>query len=656
MRFSFSLLKKLAPGKYTKENLVEKLNLRAFETVDLGGDVLDITVLPNRFSDAASHWGLAQEIAALYGIQRVNPIGLSTPDRKEVGMFSVRVKDPKLCRRYLSTYVADIKIGPSPDWLKELLEACGIRSINNVVDVMNYVMLEIGQPMHAFDADKIEDGLIIRKAKAGEKIETLDDIPVTLNAEMLVVADIKKPLAIAGIKGGKSSGVSLKTMRLLVTSANYDGTTIYNGARTINLKTDASVRFAHDLSPELAMVGMQRALQLLKEITHGTIYGTVEVYPKKASKKLLAANAKTISRLVGKQFSDAEIQNILESLGFVREKKLWRVPPFRTDINASEDIAEEVIRVSGYDALPAVRPAVALGVATEDELIVLKDKLRGFFKGAGVSEVYNYSFVAQDECGISPSGIFGLTAPVAIANPISNQFSHLRDNLAPGLMKNLRDNGRFYDEVRMFEIGKIFGKDSAGAIQEKTVLGVVIAAKNATLEMKGIVDALFGQLGLTDYIMPDLNLESKILNAKEALRIESDEHEVLGYMGSLHGIRHSAIAEIDIERLLKIVEEEREFKPLSKYPSVTRDLSVLVSRSVRVGEILALLQNVSPKLIQDVDLIDFFEDEKLGEDRKSITFRIVFQSEEKTLTDGEVDKEMAILTKVVEDRFDAEIR
>lgn len=656
MLFSFSLIKKFAPGQYDKKALIEKLNLNSFEAADAEGDAIEVSVPPNRYSDAASHVGIARETAVIFDIELKDVLKKIKPDIAKDGPLSVKVMDAQLCERYLATYVADVNVGASPAWLKEVLETCGIRSINNVVDIMNYVMLEIGQPMHAFDAEKIQKGIVVRKAKPKEAIETLDGGTYKLEKDMLVIADEKQPLAIAGIKGGKKSEVTTGTKHILIEAANFDGVTAYTASRKLNLRTDASIRFSHALAPELAALGMQRALQLIKEVAGGKSYRTIDIYPKKATVELLALDLEKINRILGVSFSSAQAVKTLKQLGFTQEKKLWRVPAFRPDIQNIEDIAEELVRFYGLNHVPMTPPAVALGLAFEEDQLILKDKLRNFLKGAGASEVYNYAFVSEEECQVSPVGVFGYKSSVPLANPISSQYAYLRDNLAPGLIKNIKDNLRFYDEVRIFEIGTIFGKDPQGAVQEKLVLGIALAAKQSVLELKGLIDALFGQLGFTGYSMPDLNLDSKALHPKEALRIETDEHEVVGYFGSLKGIRHGSIAELDLGRLLKIIEEEREFKPIPKYPSVMRDVSLLVSRSVRVGEILSLLQNVSPKLIDNVDLIDFYEDEKLGGDRKSLTFRIVFQAEDRTLTDEEVDREMAIITKVIEDRFDAEIR
>ena len=654
MKFSFNLIKKLAPGKYDAQTLAEELNLKSFETAYLGGDVLDVSVSPNRFSDAASHLGIAREASVIFDDKLADPLA-KTPKLETGKIPQVKIQDSKLCPRYLAAYAEKIKVGPSPKWLKEFLDTCGIRSINNVVDVMNYVMLEVGQPLHAFDADKLNGGLQIRKAKKGEKIETIDNQKFNLDSDILVIADGKGPQAIAGIKGGKLAEVSGQTKRILVEAANFNGANIYQSSKKLGLRTDASIRFMHDLSPALAALGMNRALALLKETAGAKIYNPLDIYPKKQSKKLLKLDMDKISRLIGFDFQEKDLEKLFAKLGFIKEKGLLAVPAFRNDIENLEDLAEEAARFADYNKLPARAPAVALMAAEEEEQVLLKDKIRDFLKGAGFSEVYNYSFISGSAAGIAPKSALGFEKAAELANPISGQFAYLRDSLAPGLRRNLEDNLRFSDSARIFEIGKIFGSAKNG-IQEKLILGAGIIGPDSLLELKGLIDEMLNQLGLADYSMPDLNLTSKLLNPQEALRIETDEHQVLGYLGTLRGIRNGAILEIDLEKLLKEVDEEREFEPLPKYPAIIRDLSILVGSSARVGQILNLLSGFNPKIVEDVDLADLYEDPKLGENKKSLTFRIIFRADDHTLTDQEVDREMAIINQVVADKFNAELR
>ncbi len=662
MKFSFSLIKKFAPGKYTKDALIEGLNTYSFEAVDLGGDILEVpnTSIARRFSSAACHLGIAREASAIFNTKFIDPTLKDVKfDFKDRGIFKVNIKEKVLCPRYSATYVTDVKVGPSPEWLKDALETSGLRSINNVVDIMNYVMLEVGQPLHSFDADKVTGGIIVRRAKPEEEIETIDGNKFKLSQDILVIADENHPLAIAGIKGGKYSEVSLKTTRLLVESANFEGVGIYKSSRKLNLRTDASIAYSHNLSPELVGLGMNRALVLLKEICGAEIYRTEDIYSKKQPKRIIKLDISKIERIIGIPIKRSEVVSILSKLDFKVSNNLITTPAIRNDIEIIEDIAEEIVRFKNFNKLPAIAPKVYLGVGSEDEPVIIRDKIRKYLCSAGYSEVYNYSFISKLQSDLAPAAVFGIKKSVSLANPLSTDFAYLRNSLAPYLEKNLNDNLRFYEEVRIFEIGRVFGDASEQSnnsrILEKPVLGISIYGKDGFLELKGIVDGLFGSLGLVDWFMPDLNFECGLLEGNSAVRIEMGDHSVLGYVGVLRGSKNAAIIELDLERLVKAIVEEKEYEPISKFPSIDRDISILVSSDVRVGDILEIIQGVEPEHVNDVDLMDFYEDEKFG-GKKSLTFRIVFQAKDRTLTDAEVDKEIQKIIKVLIERVGAELR
>ncbi|MBI4991596.1 MAG: phenylalanine--tRNA ligase subunit beta [Candidatus Harrisonbacteria bacterium] len=646
MRFSFSFIKKLAPGNYTKAELVEKFNLHVFEAVDLGGDILEISIPPNRYSDAASHLGIARETAVIMGLKLNDPLLKAfKPDLKERGIFTVNIKDKNSCFRYMATYVSGIKIGPTPRWMKNALEVCGLRSINNVVDIMNYVMLEVGQPLHAFDADKISGGIIVRSAKNNEQIETIDNQNFKLSPDDPVIADADSLQAIAGIKGGKLAEVSLKTSHILVEAASFSGINIYRSSHKLGLVTEAASRFAHELSPELAELGMKRALQLLKELTGAKIYSSVDVYPKKQARKLFKLDLKKINGIIGHHFSEKEISKALQPLGFKKIGTKVEIPALRTDISSIEDLAEEVARIYGYNNLIPQPPTVALGAATQEDQITLKDRARSLLVSAGYSEVYNYSFLSKKETSSSA---------VQLLNPISDQFEFLRDSLKPYLIRNLESNSRFFDKVRVFEIGKIFYINK-GEVSEKLMLGIALLLKDSLLESKGIIDSLLSSIGVTDY---------ETVERGNSLEFIIDGRKI-GDLILVPGLKNASVAEVSLEELIKVTGEEREYKPLPKFPAITRDLSIFVPEDIRVGLILDLIQRVNPRLIGDVDLIDIYEPpietlrDRSAEPekrRKSLAFRIVFQAEDRTLTNAEVDREMAVINQVLIDRFDVELR
>ena len=644
MVFSYSLFKKIVSKIPPRPQLLELLNFRIFEAEGEGKNNLEISIPANRYSDAVSHFGLARLISAATGAKLIDLVLASAKSRSESDKFQIKISSKKQCSRYSGLYAEFSNLKSSPQWLKDVLADCGLRSINSVVDVMNYVMLEIGQPLHAFDADLISGAIDVRLAKNGEKITTLDGAELKLTNQDLLIADDKRPLAIAGIKGGKTAEVNTQTKRIIVEAANFDGASIYRTARRLNLFTDAGTRFAHGLSPYLVERGIRRAAQLLKEICGAKIGDWVDVDYSKLDKTVLKFDVKKFNALTGFNLEEKVCLEYLKRLGFEIKGDLVTAPPERMDIESFEDLAEEIVNLHSYDELPAIAPKMILKPSGQEDSVVLKSKSRKLLAGLGLNEVYNYSFVAglKDQNFIWYSNNAKL---VELENPIVEDKKYLRPSLLLGLLKNVEDNWRFNDEVRIFEIGRVFAEEKGG-LSEKLMLGLALGLKKQRpfLELKGSLDSFFSGVGL---------LEHDFVPVGDNLRIESDHH-VLGYVRAAQA--DIAVAEIDLTKLVSLIQEEKEYRPLSKYPSIVRDLSFIVDAETRVGDIQNILENIS-KLVEDVDLVDWFQDEqKLGTDKKSLTFRLVFQSEERTLTDEEVGKEMERVVSALEKKFDIEVR
>lgn len=667
MKFSYALIKKLIPAVKSKRDLIEKLNLYSFEVEDAKGDVFEVSVPPNRFSDAASHLGIVKEISAILGVQykeaRLLEIN-NKYNKARLSKIKVEIKDKNLCARYSARYFENIKVGPSPKWMRKILIDCGLRPINNVVDIMNYAMLETGQPLHAFDYDKIATSdkrqatkrIIVRRAKKGEKIAALDNQIFKLNENILVIADGKEPLAIAGIKGGKKAEVVQNTKRIIVESANFDGVNIYKSSKALKLFTDASLRFSHNISPELALFGLDKAGELLKEIIGAKAGQATDINFTKPVKKIIKFDLEKFNKFIGLNLDIEICRKYFERLGFKISNQssivhglssfLVEVPVLRQDIETFEDLAEEAARLYGYNRIKSMPAFVHLTPSGFEDQIVLKDKIRKILAGMGLSETYNYSFVG-------PDAKQQINA-VELENPISVQFKYLRFSLAPYLIKNIESNLRFFDEIKIFEIGKVFSRDAN--ISEKLKLGIAVAFKNnppageseAFFELKGIIEQLFKKIGLVDFLIKELK--------DGDLEIESGDKTIgfinhSGYKGLPAG-KHGAFAEIDLDSLLKLIVEEHEYRPLPKYPSIMRDISILVGQTARVGEIMQAIQEVDLKYIEDVDLTDEYE----INGKRSLTFRIIFQAKDRTLTDGEINKEMGKIFKALKNKFKALIR
>lgn len=656
----------------------------SFEAEDLSGNVLDVGIPPNRFSDAASHWGIAREISAILGRNFQFPISSATrnPAKRDKpqaanksqiqnSKFAVNVQDKKLCLRYQAQYFDNIKVAESPKWLKDILADCGLRPISNVVDIMNYAMLETGQPIHAFDYDKLatsgngQTTIIVRRAKKGEKITTLDDKKFELNKNILVIADAKNPLAIAGIKGGKLAEVDKNTKRIIVESANFNGVNIYKTSKFLKLSTDASLRYSHNISPELTTLGINRVVELLKEISRAKGGQLIDANFIKPAKKIIKFDLNKFKKLIGLDLDAKTCQKYLELLGFSVKPQLPNSPnhqllvevsPLRTDIVEFEDLAEEVIRLYGYNKLKFSAPRVHLNPSGFEDQIVLKDKVRKILANLGLNEVLNYSFIGEDDLKLDSGW---KQKAVEVENPISVQSKYLRLSLSTNMIKNINSNFRFFDEIKIFEIGHTFARAKTDKVEEKLMLGIAFASKRSKqlfFELKGVLEQLSRGVGLANYLMVESAPTDNCFIPQEILKIESD-NTTLGFLGRLKKELvenyEAVFAEIDLEKLLKLIEEEHEYQPLPKYPSVMRDVSILVEPEVKVGEITQAIQEYDLKNIEDVDLVDEFD---LPEGKVSLTFRIIFQAEDRTLTDREVNSEMEKISKMLEDKFNVTIR
>jgi phenylalanyl-tRNA synthetase beta chain len=679
MKFSYQLLKKLVPKIKSKTELIERLILHAFEATDLGGDTIDISIPANRYSDAASHFGLAKIVAAILNAKlQYSEIRPPKYYRQflEVGppKFKIEIKDKNLCPRYMGWYFEIPKITASPKWMQEILISCGLQPINSVVDIMNYAMLETGQPLHAFDYDKLQfqevrppeisrnirnirrsnlPNIIVRRAKKGEKITTLDGDKFDLNENILVITDFKEPLAIAGIKGGKKAEVTNKTKKIIVEAANFEPVSIYKTSRQINLKTDASLRFSHGLSPVLVEKGIKRAVELLKKNCNAKIGEVIDVNFTKSLKSVFKFDIDRFNKLTGLNLSEKICLGYLKKLGFKIKGSLIEAPLERIDISIFEDLVEEIVKLYGYNRIPSLPPAVYLKPSSFEELVDFKQKIRGILSRLGLNELYNYSFIGERD---------DVDKIIELENPISEDKKYLRYSLIPLLIKNVKDNFRFYEKVRIFEIGKTFQQKridadnkqiNADDIQEKLMLGAAIGFKkdNPIPELKGLVEELLRQVGLIDYSM--ISQSKSKSETTQKIIIKSDDI-LIGHLGLT--IDNIAFVEIDAEKLFGLAIGEKEFEQLSKYPSVARDLSILVPRYIRAEELMSIIENSAPKFLDDVDLIDVYEDLKLGENRQSLTFRLVFLADDHTLTNEEVGKEMERIISSLREEIDIEIR
>ncbi|PIZ69006.1 MAG: phenylalanine--tRNA ligase subunit beta [Candidatus Portnoybacteria bacterium CG_4_10_14_0_2_um_filter_44_20] len=688
MKYSYNWLKEYVPKLPEPKKLVELLTMRAFEVegVEVVGKdtVLEIKVLFNRAFDCLSHIGMAREIAAIgdYRLRTTDYRPREDKSLKIKDFLSIDVQDKKLCPRYSARVVVDVKISESPRWMQDRLVACGLRPINNIVDITNYVMLEIGQPMHAFDLDKCDANntnrhandankktIVVRRAERGEKITILDGGEYNLNENVLVIADEAEPLAIAGIKGGKKAEIGIDTKAIILEAANFELTATRKNSKALNLRTDASVRFENGLDVNSTLRALDRAAELIQKIVGGKIVSGIAdsqaARPRRAS---TAVAHSYIESLLGVNIKSGEVVNIFKRLllptKVIKKKNdiFYEVliPSWRNDLATGEDLIEEVGRLCGYEKIPAIMPTSVLIAADKNEELINEDAVKDIMVGAGYTEVYNYSLISE-----SDKEVFGLKEMVGPRHPLSREQKYLRPNLIVGLVKNVESNLRYFDEIRLFEIGRVFRLEGKKIREKKMISGVLGAKmervrkrveKSLFSEGKGIIDLLLEKMGVADVWYDDFLAETNEMRmfqpAKRAL--VKTENKTLGWLGEINktslsvlGIGESVFAfELDFELLNELVEREVAYRAPSKYPAIVRDLSLLVQPQTKIDQVLDIIENIGGALIIDTELFDVYE--KGGQ--KGLAFRIIYQSNERTLTDVEVNASQQKIIKAMEER------
>ena len=672
------LIKKLPEPKA----LVELLTMRIFETeepIKNGSDwLLDIDVLPDRGGDCLSHYGLAREIAALTG-NKLKKIEATVKEGKTKtnSLLQVEVPARDLCFRYCGRVIEGVKVGPSPDWLKERLESIGVKSINNVVDVTNFVLLETGQPLHSFDGAKVAQKdnkwqIIVRRAQDKEKIKTLDGSEKELTQENLVIADPDKAIALAGVMGGANTEISSNSQTIILESANFELRNIRKTAKSLDLRTESSMRFEQGVDPDLASWALDRAAFLINQLSGGQASSKMlDYYPHKVKSVKIKLKTEKVTSLLGIKIPEAKIKSILTSLG-LEVKKIAdgfeiKTPTFRDDLKNQADLIEEIGRVYGYENIPASLPeAVLIPPAQNDDLIYTR-KTKDILAGLGFIEVYNYSFFNskfQEKHAFSA---------LELTNPVSQEQKYLRTCLIPNLLKNVKDNFKYFDQVKIFEVGRIFEQDISldkGVYEEKRLSGLIAKKENDSKDfysLKGSVDTLFKKMGLADLWYDDhIEEKNKILTLFHPARRAEVKigEERLGWLAEIDqetlkeiGIKGQVVAfEINLDKLAQLATEERIYQAPSKYPALVRDLAVLVERGNKVAEVLNLINTAGGQLIRDVDLFDMYEGERLPTGKKSLAFHIIYQADDRTLTEKEVDDLHWKIIKILEEEGGWEVR
>ncbi|MFO7807413.1 MAG: phenylalanine--tRNA ligase subunit beta [Candidatus Moraniibacteriota bacterium] len=635
-----------------EENLKPGVNL--VDALALKDEILDFDILPNRAHDCLSHQGMAGEIAAMEGkgLKRKSTKESFKNLKKKSGQLEIQIQDKKLCPRYMGAILEKIKIKTSPSWMQARLIASGLEPINNVVDITNYVMLEIGNPLHAFDAKEIagEGGktILARRAKKGEKLTLLDESELELSENDLVIADNEKPLALAGIKGGKNSGISSQTSSIILEAANFSAYSIRKSRQKHSIQTDSQARFEKGISPVLVEKAIQRAVELLEEYAEGEVKEIAEDNSGSKKEQVIDFDFNTIEKLLGKKVPQKEALKILKNLGFEIEikdssKGKARVPYWRLDIEGGNDLAEEVGRIIGYEKIKPVPLKVEIKEPVRNRERELEWEMKDILAGLGFDEVINYSFYGEEE--VNDGKI--KEKHWELENPIASDQNLMRQTLLPLLVNNTAKNRKNFDKFSLFEIGRVYRLDKDGS--EKLKIGGVCFDKNISK------DKLFYQSkGKLEVFLENLtNKKAVFLRPKQSPNNFFHPHraadifindQLIGVMGEFnpelakkYKVKEPfCLFEMDFNEIFRNIEETREFQEIQKLPSVQRDLAMFVDPQASFAEVKEIIKKSGGKYLQEAELFDIYMDEK--NNHKSFAFHLRFYNPEKTLTGEEADR------------------
>jgi phenylalanyl-tRNA synthetase beta chain len=660
------------------------LGINLGEALGLKDTILDISITPNR-PDCLCVMGVAREVAALTHQRMKYPL-VSLPETGETihQKTSVTLLDPDLCPRYVARMIEGVKVGPSPSWMRDRLEKVGIRSINNVVDVTNFVMMECGQPLHAFDFELLEEGrVVVRRAQEGEEFVTLDGVMRVLDGEMLMICDGVKPVAIAGVMGGLNSEIKEDTKIVLLESAYFNPLGNRRASKKLGLETEAAYRFGRGIDYGGCLFAANRAAQLIQELAGGKVVeGVVDAYPKRIQPSSIRLSVPRIDQVLGTEISVKQVRGYLEDLELdVRpegEDILVVTPPsFRGDLEREIDLIEEVVRMDGYERIPLTLPKGPPSSEERSKVFFVERKAMEVLLQHGYHEVITYSFTSPtsgDLIGLTPDD--PRRKHVRIVNPLTEDFSDLRTSLIPGLLESARYNvSRKNSNLKLFELKKVFFPQEGERLPKevKYLVGLAMGVDRDPhwafsprpvdfYDIKGCVEDLFEGLQIKG-IKFDRAEDIPYLHPGKASRILS-EGVVLGVMGEVHPqvLGHYEIHgkaylfEIDFEKMVKGRGEGKRFRPLPKFPAVYRDLSMVVDDALEAEKVVETIRTFRQPFIDEVQLFDIYRGAPVPEGKKGVSCRIRYQAGDRTLTDEEVNQYHEKVISQLREIFRVELR
>ncbi|WP_066644590.1 phenylalanine--tRNA ligase subunit beta [Christensenella timonensis] len=636
------------------------------DLLDLRGAVIDFEVGANR-PDCLSMIGTAREAAAADDAEfRLPETGYEEGAAKTEEMVSVEVCDSDLCTRYVAAGVTDVKIKPSPEWLRVRLREAGIRPINNIVDITNFIMLETGQPMHAFDADKIRGKkIIVRRAQDGEKMKTLDDKERTFTKNMLLICDREGPIGVAGVMGGLDSEITENTKAVIFESAKFMYGNIRQTSRGLGLATESSMRFSKGVDAGTSMFAMQRALTLVDELKAGHVaQGMIDILNEDLKPKVIKVNAAQVNAKLGTQISAKEMQRLLNRVyiqtGLIGDELICTIPTFRGDIYGSADIAEEVARMYGYDNIPETNPMLEVRRGRVSAVEAKTDRIRDYLKNNGFLECITYSFTGSQD--YEKLGI-GMPAAVKILNPLGDDTAYMRTTLLPHMLGVVALNqNRKSTDLLLFETSRVYCPVEGEALPDE-IPTLVMAAYGSKdfFDLKGTIENLVRLLCGRE--LACRRSEEPYLHPGVAADLYVGE-EKIGVLGRVHPKvmkafdipQDAVIAQIDLKKLFGMEKAEAKYLKLPKFPAATRDLAVIVPEDVGAGDMMQAIRQAGGKRLEQVSLFDVYAGEKIGAGKKSVAFSLSLRSNEGTMTDEEVERVMKKVLRALETQFEASLR
>ncbi len=691
MKISYNWLKEyvdiaLSPEKLARLLTMSGLSVESF--TKSGGDyIFEIEVMSNR-PDCLSYIGVAREVAALTGRKlKIPPITtkLQTPNsppglsaRRAGGQLpaiTIKVEDKALCKRYTGRLIKGVKIGESPAWLKLKIETMGLRPVNNIVDITNFCLFETGEPMHAFDLDKISGEVIIRRANRSEKIVTIDGVERTLDGSDLVIADRERPIAIAGVMGGLNTEVTGSTKNILLEAAYFDPVSIRRTSRRLGIPTESSYRFERRVDIENIVYSSERTAELILKIASGTAGRFTDIGKGPASVKGIELRYSRLNNILGISVKPETVKKILNALSLnikssSKDRLKIGAPTFRSDLQNEIDIIEEVARVIGYDKIPPTIPNIVDQPVRKTFDMLVGSKIHRVLTSLGLSEIITYGLISKKLANISSMREGEI---ITIKNPLSGEQEVMRPSLAAGMLNTIAWNiNRKTGDLKLFELGNTYLKKSDGTFKEERSLSLGMTGEVHSnwaapsrevgfFDLKGVVDVLFSELGVDSFSFKEAKDDRFRRTSRASIEIKGETIGTLGEVSAVilgdFDIKDKVFAaELCVDSLLKYVNLKKVFKELPKYPSVFRDISIIVGKEISNEEILSVSEEAAGEVLKEAKLIDRYTGKQIPDGKIGLTYRLEYQDLRKTLEEKEVSIVHSKVLKALEEKFNARLR